>query len=82
MKCLFVFLFALTFSTLAFCQVPTGTRQRSTDDTLIKKPVPKKDKYSPKSNKWPKQDSLKNIPSKKDSAKRKPLKKNQTKTKQ
>ena len=79
MRCMFVFLFAITFSTFAFCQVPTGTRQRSTDDTLIKKPVPKPGKYNSKSNKWPKQDSLKNTPSKKDSTKRKPPKKNQTK---
>ncbi|KQR70401.1 hypothetical protein [Pedobacter sp. Leaf176] len=79
MKLLFCFLFAIVFSTFAFSQVPTGTRQRSTDDTLIKKPVPKPVKYNPKSNKWPKQDSLKNKPSKNDSAKRKPPEKTRLK---
>ena len=48
---------ALTF--VAFGQVPTGTNQRTTNDTLLQKSVPKANKYSKKANKWPKPDSLK-----------------------
>lgn len=59
----------------AAAQVPTGTRQRSSNDTLLKKSVPAPTKYNPKATKWPKPDSLKAIPVKKDSTKAKPLKK-------
>ena len=56
--CFFIVL--IGFCASGFCQVPTGTRQRSTNDTLIKKTVPAGDKYNKKATKWPKRDSLKN----------------------
>jgi len=70
--CFFIVL--IGFYASGFCQVPTGTRQRSTNDTLIKKTVPAGDKYNKKATKWPKRDSLKNIHAKKDTIGRIPHK--------
>ena len=74
---IFTLITSVHFTLLA--QVPTGTRQRSTNDTLIKKPVPKAGKYNPKATKWPKRDSLKAIDKRQDSLKRKWSKKDSIK---
>jgi hypothetical protein len=63
--CFFVIL--IGFCAYGFCQVPTGTGQRDTKDTLIRKPVPGKGKYNSRSTKWPKRDSLKTFPAKRES---------------
>jgi hypothetical protein len=76
------FLVLMAFCASGFCQVPIGTRQRSTDDTLIKKTVPAAGKYSARSSKWPKRDSLKSIRTKKDTSGRRQAKRQKTKIKQ
>lgn len=69
---LFACLIVISFAAAA--QVPTGTRQGKSSDTLLKKAVPKADKYDPKATKWPKKDSLKKIETRKDSIKSRPIK--------
>ncbi|MDQ0641193.1 hypothetical protein QF042_004758 [Pedobacter sp. W3I1] len=78
----YFFLVLMAFCASGFCQVPTGTRQRSTDDTLIKKTVPGANKYNARSSKWPKHDSLKSVGAKKDTSGRGPVKHPKTKIKQ
>jgi len=67
------------FSLAGLAQVPTGTRQGKSSDTLLKRTVPKANKYDPKATKWPKKDSLKTIEKRKDSIKRKPSNKKKIK---
>lgn len=69
---IFASIFFISFSTNA--QVPTGTRQGKSSDTLLRRTVPKADKYDPKATKWPKKDSLKRIETRRDSMKSRPIK--------
>ncbi|MDQ0966716.1 hypothetical protein QFZ20_002119 [Flavobacterium sp. W4I14] len=78
----YFFLVLIAFCASGFCQVPTGTIQRSTSDTLIKKTVPATGKYKSGSTKWPKRDSLKSIRARKDASKRKAAKGQKTNIKQ
>jgi hypothetical protein len=82
MKFPYFFLVLMVFFASGFCQVPTGTTQRSTSDTLIKKNVPRADKYKSGSTKWPKRDSLKSIGARKDTSKHKVAKGQKTNIKQ
>ena len=66
-KQLAIFITILSLGTALYGQVPYRKKLRKKSDTTrrVRKSIPKAEKYSPNSHRWPKSDSLKSIESRK-----------------